>query len=486
MRFLILLLCCLSGRSEAETLEIDSFPFAVNASNHTLFTNTQNLENENQSPSLLRSETHLRGESGRFSLGVIAANRLAVALRDGSDVPLVLEKKFLSFESDEWQVTLGDSHHELGRGIALALFRDETFGIDYTVEGASVRYAPEGWESKIFAGRARTLAAPVALIPFQDPLFGRQLYLGHLGVKRTWASTQLSAHYLLTLNQANDATDFDKRWHTAGMTFSSDGFAPGWDVYAESNVMLGQRLLPQSQDLPTAWGSYASVVYAPLPWKFKLEARDYRNYAYDFHRPPTMEEDIVTSLNFTNITAARFWAERRLGVYNRVRASILSGEDRVVRTNVHHAVLSGLWKVGEVSFESRAGFRVMETQSDLVHGDVRAKIPTFAGQVLELGYRKLRGRSNLQTFATLDDRNFFDLAYTFSSHWSMTAGMEYVPSNPVATGQQFYNVGAVAKYDSFTSRAFVGSTSGGPQCSGGICRLVPPYSGLMVEGTVSF
>lgn len=486
MRRFCLLFLCVGIRVFAESIEVDTSRFGINASNHTLFTNAPDLVDPGQSPSVIRSETHLRAETGRFSLGTILSNRFALQ-NDGSDVPLYLEKIHLTFETEQWQLTAGDTHLELGRGIALALFRDDTFGIDNTLQGASVKFAPEGWEFQATAGRIRTLRTPVTLLPFQNPLFERQVFAAAGVVKRRWSETQLGAHYLLTQNYPDDAAVADKRWHTVGTTFSADAFAPGWDAYVESNVMLRQRIYPTVDNLPTGYGSYGSVVYSPVPsWKLKLEGRDYRNYAYDFHRPPTMEEDIVTSLNFNNITAAKFSAERRMGIYHSIRASLLAGNDRVVKTNVQHAVLSGKWKVAEVGFEARSGYRWMNEQSDLIHGDIKAKIPTLSGQFAEIGYRKLYGHSNLNFLPTLDDRNFFDFGYTFSSHWSLSAGVEYVPSNPVAVGQMFYNVGTLVKFDSFTSRAFLGSTSGGPQCSGGICRLVPPYSGVMLEGTYAF
>ncbi len=467
-----------------EGIELDVPAFGFNISNHTLFTSTQNLESENLSPQQIRSETHVRAESGRYSLGVILSNRLAVARNDGADVPVYLEKKYIAFDTDHWQVVAGDSHHEIGRGIALALFRDETFGIDYTVEGGAVKYSTDHVEFKTMGGRVRTLMNPVTLIPFQSPLFNREIWVGSASAKYKWKETQLGAHYLITQNRPSDIGVFDKRWHTGGLTFTADNFAPGWDAYGETNVMVNERLVaPLDQTLPTAFGSYASVVYSPLPWKLKLEVKDYRDYNYDFHRPPTMEEDIVTSLNFSNVTAARFWVERRLGVYNSLRASLLMGDDRVVKTTVRHAVAAVKWKFGTVSVEARSGYRWLTNQSDLLHGDIKAKIPTFTGQFVEVGYRKLNGYSGLNFFTTLDDRNFFDLAYTFSSHWSLNFGTEYVPTNP---DKVFFNVGTLVKVDSFTSRAFVGSTSGGPQCSGGICRMVPAYSGLMLEGTYAF
>jgi hypothetical protein len=223
-----------------------------------------------------------------------------------------------------------------------------------------------------------------------------------------------------------------------------------------------------------------------MPWKFKVEWKDYREYNYDFRRPPTLEEDIVTSLNFSNVTAARFWVERRTGVYGLLRASFLTGEDRTVSAPIHHAVASMKWMLGNVAIEGRSGYRWLPGQSDLLHGDVKTKIPTFSGQYVELGYRKLHAFNNLSFLPTLDDRNFFDFAYTINSHWSVNIGAEFVPSNPPEVGQAFFNAGTLIKVASLTSRVFVGSTSGGPQCSGGICRLVPAYSGFMVEGTYAF
>ncbi len=479
-------LCFVGSLGLAESLEWGPSQWNLSASNHTLFTSTKSLENEDTSPQLLRSQTQVGAESGAFNLGLAFSNRFAVAKQDGSDVPLFLEKKFATFESSQWKLTLGDSHQELGRGVALSLFRDDTFGIDYTVEGASVKYAPEEWEIKSFGGRVRALKVPVALIPFQSPLLDREIWLGSVSVKYKNPALQVGAHYLMTLNRPLATSTFDKRWHTAGLTFQADGLAPGWDAYAESNLMVNEPMSVAYSRLPNGVGTYASLVYSPLPWKLKVELKDYRNYGYDFRRPPSLEEDIVTSLNFSNVTAARFWLERRMGVYNSIRASLLVGDDRTVRARVNHAVASAKLKLGEVGVEARSGYRWLPGQSDLLHGDVKLKIPTFQGQYLEVGYRKLHAFNGLNFLPTLDDRNFFDVSYTFSARWSLNLGAEYVPSNPAEVGQGFFNAGTLVKFDSFTSRAFVGSTSGGPQCSGGICRLVPAYSGMMLEGTYAF
>ncbi len=457
----------------------------LSGTTRSLFSSTPSFEDETISPRLLRTETTLRAESGAFSGSVVLSNRFAIAATDGADIPVFLEKKYVSFENDQWQIVAGDSHQELGRGIALALFRDEVLGIDYTVEGAAARFQPHGGDFRVFGGRARALQSPVALIPFQSPLFQRNIWLAGAEAKFKSQATQMGAHYLLTINQPQGLTP-DKRWHTLGLSVNATGFAPGWDIYLETNGMSPEPLLSGTARGSIAWGSYGSLIYAPGEWKFKVEFKDYRNYSYDFRRPPTLEEDIVTSLNFSDVTAARFWAERKFGLYNQMRASLLWGEDRVVKASLRHAVASAKWRTGETSWEGRLGYRWLLQYSDLLHGDIKAKVPTLGGQFLELGYRKLHGFNNLSSFTVLDDRNFLDLAYTFSAHWGVNLGLEYVPSNPVAVGQYFANAGAVVKVDAFSSRLFVGNTSGGPQCSGGICRMVPAYSGFMLEGAYTF
>ncbi len=468
-----------------ESLEMDTARVDIGVSNHSLLTSTNLNQEDGASPQLLRSETALRAEYGKFTFGTSFSNRVSLTQTDGLNSPIALEKKSITFESDEWKVVAGDSHQEIGRGIALSLFRDDTFGIDNTLEGLSVKFTPENWEAFAFGGRVHSFLNPVALLPMTNPLIARQVFLFGGGLKRKFGKAAVGMHYLQSLNQPAGG-DINLRRQTVGAVVSADQFAPDWDFYAESNLMQGRRLGIIERDLPEGYGSYASLVYAPSSWKWKLDFKDYRDFGYDFHRPPTMEEDIVTVLNFSDVTTARFTAERRIGAHHSIRAAVMAGEDRTYNGQLYQGVVAGKWKAGRVAFESRLGHRLIHRQNYLTHGDLKAKIPTRAGQTLELGYRKMTGRSGLSSIAQDEDRNFFDLGYTFSAYWSLNAGYEFVPSYPNSVGKHFGNVGLLAKYDAFTGRALVGSTSGGPQCSGGICRLVPAYSGVMVDTTYSF
>ena len=473
-----------SALAWGEGIEVlDTSSMTLSASNHTLFTNAQILGDDPENSYRLLSETDIRAEGGTWTAAALMSHRFGVGAASG-DLPLVLEKKHATFETDHWKIVAGDSHLELGRGVALSLFRDPVLGIDNTLEGGWVKFSPPDWDVQLFGGRAAALRTPVAINPMQSTFVGRQLFLAGASVKKRFGDTALSGHYLHTLNRNVGASDFDKRWHTAGVTLGFEQFAPGWDAYAEGNFLLQENLGSTVPARPGR-GSYASLVYSPGAWKFKLEAKDYGDFNYDFQRPPALEEDVVTTLNFNNVTAGRFWVEHRLGVYNQIRSSLLFGQDRVTNTQVGHAVVSGKWKLGAAAFESRAGYRWMAGQEDLIHGDLKTKVPTFTGQTLEFGVRKLHRQTTFGGLVSLDDRNFVDFAYTFSSKWSLNVGYEYVPSYDPSFGQHFANVGTLLKFQTVSARASFGSTSGGPQCSGGICRLVPAYSGFLLESTVS-
>jgi hypothetical protein len=77
------------------------------------------------------------------------------------------------------------------------------------------------------------------------------------------------------------------------------------------------------------------------------------------------------------------------------------------------------------------------------------------------------------------------LGYTFSERWSATMGYEYIPVGTPGT-QHYVNVGGNYHDGPFQAKAFVGKTSGGSLCSGGVCLPVPAYTGAYVETIYTF
>lgn len=477
VRLAVALLCFGAGAASAAEV-------AFSYRNHAILSNAHADGDPNEpSTSLLMHENSLQTEYGNYRLGIDFANRLTPD-GDRNLNRLTLEKKMAMATLGNWELVAGDSHQELGRGIALSLYRDPVFGLDNTIEGASVRYQPEGAVAGLFVGRVNALRVPVAINPTATSIVDNELLmLGTHANGIVAPDMRLGAHYVFAANRPLESSDFNKNYHTLGATFQQDNIGDEWDIYAESNILVTRNYGVLASDVPNGFGSYGSVSWAPYPWKAKLEVKDYRDYAFEFRRPPTLEEDIIESVNTEAVTASRLSVEhRQVESKTTLFGSYLAGRDRLVNATIHHGVAGSrfLGPLG-LEMEARAGYRALPGKSDLAHAALKAKAKTFKGQAAELSYRKLYEHINLDSSPTVKDRNLFDFTYTFSELFNVSVGYEYFPRASETAGNHFFNGGANLRLGSLTTRAFVGKTNGGTLCSGGVCRQIPPYTGAYVE-----
>lgn len=473
--------------AEVESIQLEdtfSLPVKFHATEHMLFARTSDFIDPAQPmANTLMNEGRVRAELNRYSLGVHFANRFTPDGTTGVNRPFVLEKASLSYEDRNWTVILGDSHQELGRGIALSLYRDETFGLANTSQGATAKFISNKGEvdANVFAGRLRSLQAPVALLPWENPLVNREVWMASASTKaRVVDDSFVGGHYLLTVARPLESQAFNQRWHTVGASVSAESIGDSVDFYGETNVLKSQDVASGADTRPVGYGTFASVTYSALPWRVQVEAKDYRGYYFDFQRPPSLEEDVVTSINNQDMSIAR------LNVFHGdTKVSFLVGDDRVAKTSMRHGVAQTIIKgPGKTVWVARTGYRWLTGQADLIHANIAVKIPTWTGQTLELGVRKLWSHTNLHFLPTEEDRNFWDVTYSFSDSWNFGVGYEYVPTQ---WEPHYVNANTkVAFSSSLQARASVGKTSGGPQCSGGICRTVPAYSGALLDVSYAF
>ena len=127
----------------------------------------------------------------------------------------------------------------------------------------------------------------------------------------------------------------------------------------------------------------------------------------------------------------------------------------------------------------------MPAKNNLAHISSKLSFPTFRRQSIEVVALKQFQRKDF-VLGTSEDRSLLELTYTFSDALNSTVGYEYIPTNSDSVGKHFANVGAGLKQGALSSRCFLGQTSGGTRCSGGVCRVVPPYTGAMLETTYTF
>lgn len=478
--------------SGAETIETSVESVRFSGTDHLLFSSAEDLLSAGKAKNSLLHESDLRLEYGPYTGAIQFTNRLGFGEYTGESRPFVLEKKLFSGEWERWEVKLGDSHQELGRGIALSLYRDDVFGVNHTLEGGSFKFRPEGWELHLFGGRVNTLESPVALNPQPDPLGDNQLWLIGGGIQHEPTPlSKVGAHYFIALNRPPEEKIrlFDKVWNTAGLTYLNEDVLPDVELYLESNLLHRQLLVREDYEAqPLGAGSYASVVWAPLPWKVRWEAKDYRNYYFDLRRAPTLEEDIVETQHAEDVSATRLYVENKDVERGKTYfGSYLYGRDRFVQADIHHGVL-GLklpapW-TGEL--EMRAGYRELPGNTQMAHGSVKFKVPTAKHQSIELGLSKQYSRLGLNLAPRTEDRNRADLTYTFAPGLFASVNYEFMPSNTPAAGQHFVALSGSAKLDSLIAKGLIGRTSGGTVCSGGVCRVVPPFTGAMLETQVTF
>lgn len=475
------------GASEGAIETSSPIPFVFRFSDHALVASRKDPEDPTiPDQNTILHENQLEAAYGQVAATLTYTNLIGLETDSERTKAFVLEKKRVVWKPGAFEITAGDAYQQLGRGIALATYRDPVFGLDTTIEGGHVRYKSDAWDVNAFAGRLNAYSVPVAVNPMSNPLLHRSANIAAVAASFDTGFGRLGGHVASTWVKPNTSDVADRQFRIAGATYETTFGDGAGSLYVESNVLLTDYLtLPIEQ--PNGYGSYGAVAWTGDGWRVKVEGKDYRDFYYDFRRPPTLEEDVVISLNTQNVSAGKVLFEKRLNDgRSSVWASTLVGEDRFLHTDIVHGVVGTKLKIGKRGqIEAKAGYRDELGKNDLTHAMVRSKIPTWTSQSLELGARKQRARRGLDLGEpTFDDRNYVDVAYNFSERWNVAVGYEYVPSNP--GNVHFANASANYRNGGFAGRVFVGQTSGGTQCSGGICRQVPPFSGAMVETTVTF
>lgn len=468
-------------------------PWTVKATDHFILSNASEDASNKSLPAykLFMNEATVRAEYGSYNGKIQFSNRFTPDGDQGKNAAFRLEKKQIAYEGEKVEVKLGDSYQELGKGIALSLYHDASFGIDHTLEGASFAYRGDLFSAGTFGGRLNTLRLPVAINRTVDPLLGKDVWLAGLFGKGKYSKEgTVGLHSVVTFDQNYENGRMTKRYATLGASLQQENILDGVDAYFESNYMNTETLDPVRKTLAGGYASYAALTWSSLPWKVKAEGKDYRSFEYEWQRPPTLEEDVIRENNFKDVSAVRLGVERRLfaqGTAN-VYGTYLYGYDREWNAPLNHPIVGTKFPLSSrMEMELKGGYRWLSGKQNLVHTGTKAKLRTWKAQALEAEYRLQFWKYGLDSEkSTREDRHLVSLGYIFNEAISAQVGYEYKPTNDSETGKNFYNVGGVYRTGHFATRAFLGQTSGGVQCAGGICRRIDPYTGAYLETTVSF
>ncbi len=496
--FLLLFIasCASLHAEDASTTSIENQTNSrIAVTDHLIFSNSKDPQDpDSLTTNLFMHEDTVRGEYGSVSADVNFTNRYATSGETAQNKIFTLEKKTITLTKDTWDLKLGDSNQEFGKGIALSLYNNSTFGVNNTLEGIATTYHPNSFKLNVMGGRVNQLRAPVAINPEANQLLAqnKNVYIaaasvgGDLG-----AQTKLTAQYAGVLDESEATKVIGTNSHTVGAVLEKEGLFDEVDFYAESNtVFTTKRLNGEEVAQPNSYGSYGSLVWSPLPWKAKLEFKDYRRFEREWVRVPTLEDELIVSLHNKDVSAFRAYGERKIGEARAtVYSSYLIGQDREDNAVINHPIVGAKIPLpNHAELDSKVGYRWEPNRSYLFHVGGKGKLRTGKGQYVELELKKQFGRSGLDKGELYDELDKYVglLTYTFSESFSATLGYEFVPTNEYAQGQHFPSLGANYKTGAVVARGFVGQTSGGAQCSGGMCRNVPAFTGAMAETTISF
>ena len=145
MKHYVLGLLALSSLTSAlgatdNVVKAESSTFRFSSQGHAMMVNTRDAEEaDSKASNTLIHENQLSAEFKEVQADLTFSNRFNPSGNKETNSYFVVEKKTLSHTWGDGKVTAGDSHQELGRGIALSLYRDTAFGVDNTLEGIAIK-----------------------------------------------------------------------------------------------------------------------------------------------------------------------------------------------------------------------------------------------------------------------------------------------------------------------------------------------------------
>ena len=448
------------------------------------------------------------------------------------------ERMTLRWEHENWLVEAGDSQLVLGRSIALAFRKVDLLGVDTALRGAHVRYQGQYVRARLHAGVANpqnqdpidlsiirefsdvvTAGTLGATLPgetridlglhaanlwfadepiggFAQPpnrmvsiagwsaeapalLDGRlALYVENDALRRVWgaqgsgeqefgratyASAQLSLDELTVLVEWKDYDNF----LVAGSTDESRA----WRIYgaAPSIEYEGPQRL---RAIGNQRGGGVRVDYAflPGPWSFSIN-----EVAYGLNEE--LREDpwsgVLVSHTWATLVRRQEYAESLIWSLN----FVLGWREEVL---LHDPVLMPGHRAGELDRRMIHG----QVEVTLGSGDHSFDIHVDHRHETQLDFS---GYRQFQVGGT-------SVTYTFGVPLTATVGLRWSDYNlgevtqrsmrdyNFLGGNMYPSVEVRYSFDPGTSlRLFAGQTPGGQICSGGVCRVVPPFEGVLLQ-----
>ena len=433
------------------------------------------------------------------------------------------ERATLLWEPGDFTIEIGDSYAVFGRGIALSLRKVDLLGIDTSLRGGHVQYRGEHFDFEILGGLANPQNLdPITLAVFPDP---NDVITGVAVGTRLGANgeLELGVHGTRVWFEEHPVSGADVTATVFGWRAGAPSLLDGkLALYAEANAMVREGLARCGEE-ERCWGRaiYASAQVTEGQVSVLLEWKDYRDYL----------------LAATNSTAAEPWrvysdappldreTERFRGIHNSRGGALRI--DYAVPETVWSASLNGAvygHEDEDVTIDPwdgvlvTHGWATLRRQNEEVdHDDVAWSMEVSGGYRREthlrdfdplweqgqLDWEVIHGELDVSigkgdhSFELVvehrDERRLFldyaeyvrggaSLTWTYAGVLSVSPILRW--SNEKRDLDRVFWPGGEVRWDFIEGshlRVFGGMTPGGRICSGGVCRDVPPFEGVLGE-----
>jgi hypothetical protein len=407
--------------------------------------------------------------------------------------------------ADNGTLTLGDSHLQLGRGLALSLRKVDELGTDQALRGGSVGWQGDQFSAMAFAGRTNIANLDGVTQKFMedpdDTLAGGKLTM-HFG------RADFSVHglYLSPSVLQGDPVDHSEDYTALGGAYFEIPATDWLTVYAEGAVE--QYRLVQSNTLGSA--AYAAadldlqVVSLLLEGLYldRFQVMGSPNHALGgtpirYNQPPTLERIDQEVLDNENVRGGRARISRPffdgdLVVYVNGMFRQFGRDSAVVDALHGYTGFESVYGTGS-RWNLSGGYRQESNLTDpepmltMFHGETDWVQELGRGYALHLTVNHESRNLKEPTRGSVDYvRGSTLVGIDYTGLGSLMAEIGYDTFNPTLQNEFLAAIVAWEAADWATVRAVLGSQRGGIKCIGGVCRDFPAFSGGRVEASVYY
>ncbi|HOW52349.1 MAG TPA: DUF6029 family protein [bacterium] len=449
-----------------------------------------------------------------------------------------LERIYLKGDWDVVDVTIGDFYESMNRGLLFSML-DDPAGEDNAIRGLSTVVKAGDFHAKAFGGKANPYLRDTVVLErmgeADDILWGTEAGYKFLQSFDIGVEYGGGFHNDYTVDRANwDDPDSlrkyeSKYYHVVGAYLDMFRLIP------QVNAYIGATLVPAGVDRLTremVWGddkkradlTLANALYfSVLNWydisksrlTLTVEGKRYDHYWLNYRemehpdfkrryfRPPALLWENLPLLNEYNTMALRTRAQFADNDLTGLTAAVefIGGladkYDTDWNWNADLAPKENYWfvagsldrRIGPATLLAKAGFLKVNGASYSDYNSETLYTQLLAG----LGKAGFSGKLNLEVYyrdlvlqGVDEERDAVEQKHVLDLSWKNTIFLSYLGSyyfnRSMRNDNGYYPGGSVGYgYRDLRVSLFGGTMRGGLTCIGGICRKLPPFTGVKLE-----